>query len=123
MGGHTTGCVAGGHGGGQGGRQGLQPGQCRFSLSADSDSVDKPVEVIWTLDAEEPDAALLASEGKVALRRARLRRLLEEANEQGAVPTQDDLAHALGVTQRTIRSDLVALRQQGFQVETWGMKA
>lgn len=78
------------------------------------------VEVVWTIDAGEPDAALLAAEGKVALRRARLLRLVEEARAQDALPTQDDLARALGVTQRTIRSDLVALRQEGRQVRTWG---
>jgi tetratricopeptide (TPR) repeat protein len=84
---------------------------------------DERVEVVWTVDAGEPDAALLASEGKVALRRARLLRLVEEAREQGAVPTQDDLARALGVTRRTIRSDLAALRQQGHQVRTWAARS
>jgi len=81
---------------------------------------DERVVVVWTVDAGEPDAALLASEGKVALRRARIRRLLDEAAAQGGVPTERDLAAALGVTARTIRSDVAALRKAGHPVRTRG---
>ena len=76
--------------------------------------------VAWTVDAGEPDAALLTAEGKVALRRARLLRLLDEAAAQGGVPTERDLAEALGVTVRTVRSDVAALRQAGHRVRTRG---
>jgi len=79
---------------------------------------DERIEVTWTVDAGAPDAALLAAEGKVALRRARLRRLLGEAAAQGGRPTEEDLAGALSVTPRTVRSDLAALRQAGQPVRT-----
>ncbi|MBU1878655.1 MAG: tetratricopeptide repeat protein, partial [Chloroflexi bacterium] len=81
---------------------------------------DELVPVAWTVDAGETDAALLAAEGKVVLRRARIRRLLTEAAAQSGVPTERDLAEALGVTTRTIRSDLAALRQTGHDVRTRG---
>ncbi len=86
-------------------RRDLSPGQCRFTLPSAAAPGER-VEVVWTVDAGEPDAALRAAEGKVALRRARLRRLLAEAQAQGAAPTQADLARALGVSRRTIRNDL-----------------
>ena len=69
-----------------------------------------PVVVTWLVDAGAADEKLRRSRGKVALRRARLRRLMREANDQGGVPTQKDLADALRVSTRTIRGDLKALR-------------
>jgi len=81
---------------------------------------DERVGVLWTVDAGEPDAVRLAAEGKVALRRARIRRLLDEAAAQDGVPTERDLAEALGVTPRTIRSDVAALREAGHRVRTRG---
>jgi tetratricopeptide (TPR) repeat protein len=67
------------------------------------------IRILWTVDGGQADARLLDLEGKVALRRQRVRRLLAEATQQGADPTQEDLAKALGVSVRTIRSDLGAL--------------
>jgi len=53
---------------------------------------DETVEVTWTVftpeDEDIPD--------KVARRRQRLQRLLREATEQGAKPTQAQLAEVLG---------------------------
>jgi DNA-binding Lrp family transcriptional regulator len=46
--------------------------------------------------------------------------LVDEALDQGGEPTQEDLAKALGVTARTIRSDIAALRAAGYQVATRG---
>jgi hypothetical protein len=71
------------------------------------------VMVRWTIDAGEADADLLQREGKVALRQQRVRRLLAEAQAQGATPTDTDLAHALDVTERTIERDMAALRTAG----------
>ncbi|MBU0512173.1 MAG: AAA family ATPase, partial [Chloroflexi bacterium] len=70
----------------------------------------KQVPVVWTVDAGPEDEEIRGKEGKVALRRARLRRLLREAHDQGGVPTQKDLANALGVSTRTIRGDLKVLK-------------
>ena len=100
-------------------RQGLEPGQCRFSLAAAPPAATgERIDVVWTVEASPADAELLARDGKVTQRRARLQRLLAEAHEQGAVPTQADLACALGVSGRTIRNDLAALRQEGQPLES-----
>jgi len=69
-----------------------------------------PVQVRWTVDAGPADAALQQIRGTVALRRARLARLLGEATAQGAAPTAADLAQVLGVSKRTAQRDLAALR-------------
>lgn len=76
------------------------------------------VTVQWTVDAGEEDAALLQREGKVALRRHRLARLLREAREQNAAPTDGDLARALGVNIRTVERDMAVLRAAGHQPKT-----
>jgi len=102
------------------------PGQLRVRLpSADAPgrgraALGETVTVVWTVDAGEEDAALLAREGKVALRRHRILRLLAEAEAVGALPTVADLAGALNVSPRTIRADLSALRSRGHSVRTLG---
>jgi DNA-binding transcriptional ArsR family regulator len=79
---------------------------------------DEWVDVTWTLE-EPADSALV---GAVERRRHRLLRLLDEAADQGAAPTVDDLADALGVGQATVRRDLGALRQQGHRAKTRGSR-
>ncbi len=69
----------------------------------------KVVQVTWTLDAGPADQALRQARGAVALRRARLSRLLREAQNQGARPTANQLADLLGVSARTLRRDMVTL--------------
>jgi len=81
------------------------------------------VTVTWTIDAGEGDAALAGREGKVALRRHRLLRLLAEAESAGALPTVADLAGGLDVSPRTVRADLIALRGQGHDAYTRGHRA
>ncbi len=63
------------------------------------------VTIEWTLHAPE-DEAIAA---KVARRRYRLRRLLEEAHKQQAAPTDQDLARALCVSRHTILRDMATL--------------
>ncbi len=72
----------------------------------------EPVRVQWTVDTGPPDTALRRGAGAIALRRARLVRLLEEADAQGAAPTTADLARALSVSKRTIQRDRAALRRE-----------
>jgi DNA-binding SARP family transcriptional activator/tetratricopeptide (TPR) repeat protein len=79
---------------------------------------DEYVAVTWTVEAPE-DRSL---SGKADRRQARLSRLLREAAEQGAAPTVEDLAAALGVSEPTARRDLAALRQAGNPVETRGSR-
>jgi hypothetical protein len=65
--------------------------------------------VCWTLDDGADDATTLTGQGRVGLRRVRIQRLLDEAVEQGALATQEDLAKALAVDLRTIKRDCQAL--------------
>mgnify|MGYP001067785299 CR=1 FL=1 len=111
------------------------PGQLRAHLAqADAPAhrrpeLDEMVAVIWTVDVGADDAALLKQEGgdkrhpRVFLRRHRILRLLDEAEAAGALPTVADLAGALDVSSRTIRSDLAALRDQGHIIRTRGSRA
>jgi len=62
-------------------------------------------EIQWTLSAPE-DLTISASEAR---RHQVLRRLLQEAADQGAAPTDSDLARALGVSRRTILRDMARL--------------
>jgi biotin operon repressor len=61
---------------------------------------------------------VLTQHGKQALRRHRLLRLLHEALTQNALPSDHDLALALGVSERTIEHDIVALSQAGHTITT-----
>ena len=79
---------------------------------------DEWVEVTWTVDA----AADAAIAGKARRRQHRLLRLLREAGEQGAAPTVDDLAAALGVSRATIKRDLAGLRDAGQGARTRGQR-
>ncbi len=71
-----------------------------------------PLQIQWTVDAGSADTALKHAQGAIALRRTRLARLQREAEAQGARPTITQLAEALGVSPRTIKRDLVALRRE-----------
>jgi len=83
---------------------------------------DEMADVFWTIaSAEDNDAR--AQGGKVAERQRRIRRLCAEALAQGAEPTVEDLAAALGVTSRTIDRDIAALRAAGEQIVTRGAAA
>jgi DNA-binding SARP family transcriptional activator/tetratricopeptide (TPR) repeat protein len=66
---------------------------------------DELVQVQWTILAPEDEAI----SDKTAQRQYRLKRLLAEAEARGAAPTDDDLAHALNVSRRTILRDMQTL--------------
>ncbi|MFN2137395.1 MAG: tetratricopeptide repeat protein, partial [Candidatus Promineifilaceae bacterium] len=80
---------------------------------------DEYVTVTWTLSLPEDKAV----QDEVARRRARLRRLLQEAVAQGAAATVEDLATALDVSSRTIKRDLAALRAAGHTFQTRGSQS
>lgn len=78
------------------------------------------ITVTLTVDAGAADAAVLTQEGRIGLRQGRILRLVDEALEQGGVLTEEDLARALQVTDRTIERDICALKAQGHVVQTRG---
>jgi DNA-binding SARP family transcriptional activator len=77
---------------------------------------DERVEVQWTV--ETPDDVTVEEVG--ARRRRQIVRLLDEAAQQGAAPTVDDLAEAIGASRSTVRRDLATLRQHGVATRTRG---
>ncbi len=70
--------------------------------------------ITWTVDAGDGQSF----SSKVALRQHRLRQLVAEADIQGVLPTQQDLADALGVAVRTIQRDMAALTAAGTPLQT-----
>jgi DNA-binding transcriptional regulator YhcF (GntR family) len=78
------------------------------------------VAVRWTVDGGSEDRAVLARHGREALRRVRIQRLVDEAVEQGALATQEDLARVLQVTVRTIKRDCKQLHAEGTVVALRG---
>lgn len=70
--------------------------------------------VTWTVYAPEDEQFRKPDER----RRHVLRRLIEEAATQGAAPTDDDLAAALGVSRRTILRDMEHLARSGVPLPT-----
>lgn len=66
------------------------------------------IEIQWTLTAPE-DLTLAAADAR---RHQVLQRLLQEAVDQGAAPTDSDLARILGVSRRTILRDMARLPHQ-----------
>jgi Flp pilus assembly protein CpaB len=81
---------------------------------------DDLLPVTWTLADGVVDTAVRQESGKAGLRRHRLRRLADEAFAQGALPTDADMAQALGVSVRTVERDRLALVEAGFVLRTRG---
>lgn len=104
----------------------LRPGQIRQVIAAAGAPHGRPlrqtnmVEVTWTLDAGEEDLDVLRAHDHTALRQVRILRLIDEALDQGGEPTQEDLAKALSVCVRTLRSDIAGLKAEGYLVATRG---
>lgn len=108
--------------------EGREPGtgQIRMILSRRRAGHGQPLsktpsqEVRWTINAGQEDQEVQHIHGRVALRRMRIQRLLDEALEQGAVASQEDLAVALNVGLRTIKRDCKALSDAGIYLPTRG---
>jgi hypothetical protein len=71
------------------------------------------IPVALTVDAGAPDVALKNAAGAVALRRARLQRILSEAHLQGRMPSLEQIAGMMKVSLRTIQRDIRHLEAQG----------
>jgi biotin operon repressor len=76
------------------------------------------VPVNLTMDAADDLEAL--RHGVAALRRSKIQRLAREAQEQGALLTQEDLARLLCTSRSTIKRDIAHLRAAGVDVPTRG---
>jgi len=72
------------------------------------------------LTINSPDDLEALQEGVRKLRRSKIERLTVEAEEQGALLTQEDLAHLLCTSRSTIKRDIAALRAAGVHVPTRG---
>lgn len=110
----------------QGASIGLKTGQMRALLvrrkAASGQTVNdaKKVEVIWTVDAGLEDLKVLQKSGIAGLRKVRIQRLLDEALEQAALATQEDLARVLQTSVRTIKRDFAKLQEQGLYLPSRG---
>lgn len=80
----------------------------------------RKVEVVVTVEGGQEDLEVLHSHGAGWLRCVRILRMTEEAIEQQALLTQEDLSRLLGVDVRTIRRDIRRLREAGYEVNTRG---
>ncbi len=104
----------------------LRPGQVRIILSkrgtrhAAALRETPSLEVTLTVDDGTEDCQVLRQYGSQALRRVRILRLLDEAVEQGAAATQEDLARVLNTSSRTIKRDFAELEKQGHYLATRG---
>lgn len=104
----------------------VQPGQMRVMLVAlrarhgQALTDTQQTEVVWSVDAGAEDYEVQRQYGSVALRQARIQRLLDEAVAQGAVASQEDLARVLQVSVRTIKRDCAGLEVQGVYLPTRG---
>jgi len=111
---------------GQSRGENLRPGQVRRVVASSKASFGPPlkeiekVEVTLTVDAGLEDAEVSAEQGREALRRGRILRLIDEALEQGGVLTQEDLGQVLSVDVRTIRRDVRKLKADGQLLHTRG---
>jgi hypothetical protein len=94
-----------------------------LAVSVDSPAGRKLAEcqqVAIKLSLHTPDDLVALKRGVAALRQARIMRLTEEAYEQGALLTHEDLACLLSSSLATIKRDVGHLRTQGLNVPTRG---
>jgi hypothetical protein len=101
-----------------------ETGQLSYlAVSADSPAGRKLEDcrrVAVKLSLHTPDDLVALSQGMAPLRQARLLRLTQEAYEQGALLSHEDLACLLSSSLATIKRDVRQLRQQQFNVPTRG---
>lgn len=76
--------------------------------------------VAINLTVDSPDDLEALRHGIAALRRNKIQRLTQEAREQGALLTQEDLARLLCTSRSTVKRDIAQLRAEGVDVPTRG---
>jgi len=72
------------------------------------------------LTLDSPDDLVALRHSVAALRRSKIQRLTQEAQEQGALLTQEDLARLLCASRSTVKRDIAHLRAEGIDVPTRG---
>ena len=72
------------------------------------------------LTVDSPDDLVALRYGVATLRRSKIQRLTQEAQEQGALLTQEDLARLLCASRSTIKRDIAHLRAEEIDVPTRG---
>ncbi|MBU4491537.1 MAG: DUF1670 domain-containing protein, partial [Euryarchaeota archaeon] len=81
----------------------------------------KLIQVKLTLN-ESTDISVLRKSGMQALREVKIARITQEAQDQNAYLTQEDIAVLLCSSVRTIRRDIERLRKRGIDIPTRGQK-
>ena len=76
--------------------------------------------VAITLTLDHPDDVEALRAGIAALRQSKIQRLTREAQDQGALLTQEDLARLLCCSRSTVKRDVARLRKEGVDVPTRG---
>lgn len=95
----------------------LETGQIKYLAVSQEESPGKPIkdcqlkEVVLTLDEPE-DMKVYEDFDLIRWRRKVIRRICEEAYEQGSVLTLKDLTRILKVSYKTIRRDIKALEEE-----------
>ena len=82
----------------------------------------KKVSCRLTLNAIQEDFEVLSTYGLAGLRRHRILRLTQEAYDQEALLSHEDLAVLLTTSPATVKRDIRALKQSGYFVMTRGAK-
>ena len=104
----------------------LKPGQMKKLLISAKEPAGKKLSdcsyiyALITFDGGDEDLEVYKKDGIDALRRHRLSRVSDEANQQGGLFTQEDLAFLFGCEVRTIRRDISLLKKEGVNVPTRG---
>lgn len=73
-----------------------------------------------TIDNGIEDIEIQKEYGRIELRRKKIIRITDEAVEQRAVLSQEDLSKILQISIRTIKRDIAAIKKEGIEVITRG---
>jgi Protein of unknown function (DUF1670) len=104
----------------------LKEGQIEITAIEIEERAGKTIEkmekkkVRLTTDNGIEDIEIQKEYGRIELRRKKIIRITEEAIEQQAVLSQEDLVKILQASIRTIKRDIAAIRKEGIEVITRG---
>jgi len=103
-------------------------GQARVLAVSEQEPPGKPLKdcemkaVTLTVTNPEEDEPVRVKYGQAQYRRIKILRMLEEACEQGAYLTQEDLSGLMNVSLRTIKRDVKALRKESYYLPLRGQQ-